>query len=203
MGLVMKIFASLLSVVLHPFLLPVYVLLVIFQSGTLFSFIPGRVQALVYLMTVMGVVILPLLCMPILKRFKLIESYHLLQKQERVFPVFVTVLGTFFAFYLLRHVPYTEVVRQLYLVLVILLAGFMILTIRWKISMHMTAIGAVCGYVFILGAKYLGDTGYLLMALILLSGILGTCRLYLKRHTPAQVYAGYVYGCALVVGVLY
>ena len=87
--------------------------------------------------------------------------------------------------------------------MVIMLSGFMIVTIRWKISMHMTAIGALCGFVFILGMKYLGEVINLLPILILASGILASSRLYLKRHTPAQVYVGYIYGATAVVCILY
>lgn len=79
----------------------------------------------------------------------------------------------------------------------------MIVTLRWKISMYMTAIGALCGFVFILGIKYLGDVINLLPLLILVSGLVASARLYLKRHTPAQVYAGYIYGAVAVVAIMY
>lgn len=87
--------------------------------------------------------------------------------------------------------------------MVIMLSGFMIVTIRWKISMHMTAIGALCGFVFILGMKYLGDVINLLPLLILVSGLVASARLYLKQHTPAQVYVGYIYGAVAVVAIMY
>ena len=67
----------------------------------------------------------------------------------------------------------------------------------------MTAIGALCGFVFILGMKYLGDVINLLPLLILVSGLVASARLYLKQHTPAQVYVGYIYGAAAVVAIMY
>lgn len=69
--------------------------------------------------------------------------------------------------------------------------------------MHMTAIGALCGFVFILGMKYLGDVINLLPLLILVSGLVASARLYLKQHTPAQVYVGYIYGAVAVVAIMY
>ena len=86
--------------------------------------------------------------------------------------------------------------------MVILLSGFMVVTMRWKMSMHMTAIGALCAFVFILGMKYFGEVINLLPLLILIAGVLAFSRLYLKRHTPAQIYAGFIYG-VIVVSLLF
>lgn len=156
-----------------------------------------------YLLTLFGVILIPLLCLPLLKWFGLIEGYRLMQKQDRVFPVLVTIAGAFIVFYFSRNLPYSNIVRQFYLIMVIMLSGFMIVTLRWKISMYMMAIGALCGLVFILGMKYLGDVINLLPFLILVSGLVASARLYLKRHTPAQVYAGYIYGAVAVVAIMY
>lgn len=199
----MKIFAQVVSILLHPLLLPLYLLFVTFHSGTAFSYIPAYTQNMSYLFTLIGVTIVPLVCLPLLKRLGLIVDYRLSHKQDRVFPVLATVIGTFVVFYFTRNLPYSNIVRQFYLIMVIMLSGFMIVTIRWKMSMHMMAIGGLCGFVFILGVKYFGEVINLLPFLILMSGVMGFCRLYLKHHTPAQVYVGYVYGVAAVVGILY
>ena len=199
----MKVLAFAVSILFHPLLLPLYVLFITFNSGTIFSYVPAYTQNMSYLLTLLGVTLTPLACLPLLKWLGLIENYRLMHKQDRVFPVLATIVGAFIVFYFSRNLPYSNIVRQFYLIMVIMLSGFMIVTIRWKISMHMTAIGALCGFVFILGMKYLGEGINLLPILILASGILASSRLYLKRHTPAQVYVGYIYGATAVVCILY
>ena len=199
----MKILAFAVSILFHPLLLPLYVLFITFNTGTVFTYVPAYTQNMSYLLTLFGVILTPLLCLPLLKWFGLIEGYRLMQKQDRGFPVLVTIAGTFIVFYFSRHLPYSNIVRQLYLIMVIMLSGFMIVTLRWKISMYMTAIGALCGFVFILGIKYLWDVINLLPLLILVSGLVASARLYLKQHTPAQVYAGYIYGVVAVVAIMY
>ena len=181
----MKVLAFAVSMLFHPLLLPLYVLFITFNTGTVFTYIPAYTQNMSYLLTLLGVTLIPLLCLPLLKWLGLIEGYRLVQKQDRVFPVLVTIVGAFIVFYFSRNLPYSNIVRQFYLIMVIMLSGFMIVTIRWKISMHMTAIGALCGFVFILGMKYLGDVINLLPLLILVSGLVASARLYLKQHTPA------------------
>lgn len=190
------------STLAHPFLLPVYLLFITFHSDSVFSLTPGYAQAMAFVLTIMGVVVVPLLSFPILKYFKLIEHVDMRHRQDRIIPLFITVVSTFVIFYLSRNIPYMEIVRQIYLVLVVWLAGFMLVTIRWKISMHMSAMGALCGFVFILGIKYMAQVGDLLLLFFLVSGLLGSSRIYLKCHTPAQVYTGFLYGFALVTLIM-
>lgn len=154
------------------------------------------------MLTIIGVVLIPLLSFPILKYFKLIEHVDMRHRQDRIIPLFITMLSIFLVFYLSRSMPYMEIVRQIYLVLVVWLSGFMLVTIRWKISMHLSAMGALCGFVFIFGVKYMADVSDLLLLFFLVSGLLGSSRLYLNCHTPAQVYLGFLYGFALVAFVL-
>ena len=198
----MKVLAFAVSMLFHPLLLPLYVLFITFNPGTVFTYIPAYTQNMSYLLTLLGVTLIPLLCLPLLKWLGLIEGYRLVQKQDRVFPVLVTIVGAFIVFYFSRNLPYSNIVRQFYLIMVIMLSGFMIVTIRWKISMHMTAIGGLCGFLLVWGMNYQGDVRNAFILFLLLSGILATSRLYLKKHTPLQVYLGFLFGLFFVFGIL-
>ena len=69
--------------------------------------------------------------------------------------------------------------------------------------MHMTAVGGACAFVMMMGLKYPGDMRGAFMLMLLLAGMLGAARLYLKKHTPAQVYAGFLFGFGLVTAILF
>lgn len=146
-------------------------------------------------MTVFALLIMPVISLPLFKHFRLIRSYELNDKQERVYPILVAVAFAFLGFWLLGRIGYTNIVRQLYLVLIILLSTFSVITFRWKISMHMTAIGGLCGFLLVWGMNYQGDVRNAFILFLLLSGILATSRLYLKKHTPLQVYLGFCSVC--------
>ena len=148
----MRIFAWCVSVLFHPLLLPMYMLFITFNSHTIFSGIPVYTQRMSYMLTLLGVTMLPLLSLPLLKWLGLIGNYRLIHKQDRVFPVLATVVGAFLVFYLSRNLPFSNI--------------------------------------------------NLLPFLILIAGVLAFSRLYLKRHTPAQIYAGFFYG-VIVVSVLF
>lgn len=198
----MKYFARSVSYAMHPLLIPLYVVFLIFNIDSVFSLIPVGSKLYCYIITIFALLLMPVLSLPLFKRFKLIHSYELDLKQEIVYPVLVAVGFAFVGFWLIGRFPYTNIIQQLYLVLIILLSGFSIITLRWKMSMHMTGMGALCGFLLILGLKYLGDVRYIFMLMLMLSGLLASCRLYLEKHTPAQIYAGFLFGCCFVVGIL-
>lgn len=198
----MKRFAECFSYAMHPLLLPLYGLFFVFNSNTVFSFIPAVSQNYCYVVTFVCLCLLPVVTLPLFKKLRLIRSYDLSDRKERIYPVVVSVFYAFGGFYLIRHVPYTNIVQQMYLVLIIVLCGFAIVTLRWKMSMHMTAAGAVCGFLLVIGFRYFGDVRTPFMGLLCLSGILGSCRLYLNKHNPAQVYAGFVFGLLFTFSIL-
>lgn len=196
-------FAGSLSLLLHPLLVPLYFLLFVFEGDSLFAFIPLGAKLYCYIVTVFTLMIMPLVGLCLFKHFRLIRSYALDEKQERVYPALMVVTFAFLGFWLLRKVPYTDIIQQFYLVLIILLSFFSVITLRWKISMHMIAMGGLCGSLLILGLKYAGNIQGSLMALLVLTGLLASCRLYLDKHTPLQIYAGFLFGLCAVVGILF
>ncbi|MDE7374266.1 MAG: PAP2 family protein, partial [Odoribacter sp.] len=175
--------ARTLSVVLHPVLMPVYILYLLFHIPSWFLLIPAGVKGYCYLVTLFMLVLLPLACLPLLRYFHLIRDFRLEDKHDRIYPILTVVFFAFLGYWLLGRIAYTDIVQRLYLVMIILLSLFSMITLRWKISMHMTAIGGACGFLLVLGLKYSGDVRSSFMTMLVLAGLLASSRLYLKKHT--------------------
>lgn len=191
------------SYVLHPMLMPIYMLFFIFNGDSIFAlYTPGMTKLYCYIVTLFALLLMPLVSLPIFRYCGLIKNFDLDDKQERVYPILTAVAFAFLGFWLLGLVAYTNIVQQLFLVLIILLSAFSVITLRWKISMHMTAIGGICGFLFVLGLKYTGDIRGSFILMLLLAGILASSRLYLKKHNPLQIYLGFLFGFCLVAGIL-
>lgn len=191
-------FAQAVSFLLHPVLMPVYTLFFVFNLESWFVLIPAGVKWYCYSVTFLTLVLMPLACLPLLRHFRLIKDYTLEDKQDRIYPILVVVVFAFLGFGLLSRIPYTDIVQRLYLVLIVLLSLFAVITLKWKISMHMTSIGGVCGFLLTLGMKYGGDVRFVFIYMLLLSGLLASCRLGLKKHSPWQVYVGFLLGMLFV-----
>ena len=190
----LQIVAKIVSILLHPLLMPFYVLILVFNIQSIFSLIPSVTKWYCFLVTGITLFLIPLLCMPILKHFRLIRDFSLEDEMDRIWVLLVMGASTFFGFWLLSDISYTDVIQRLYLILIILETSSLSITSKWKISLHMVGIGGVCGLLFILGYKYFGHTEVWLMIWLLLAGLLASSRLYLGKHTPAQVYVGFILG---------
>lgn len=198
----LRLFAQLVSIVLHPMLMPLYMLMLIFHTQSLFALTPVTTKWYCYLVTVLFLILMPLLSIPILRFFHLIRHFALEDKQDRIWVLLIMILTTFLGFWLVRRIAYTDIVQRLFLIMIILQSVLSIVTLRWKISLHLTGIGGMCGMVLILGLNYFGQVQGELMLLFLLAGVLASSRLYLNRHTSSQVYVGFLFGFGMVMLLL-
>jgi len=77
--------------------------------------------------------------------------------------------------------------------------ALLFVTIRWKISAHAAAIGGLLGGFLMLSIRLQENPVWILSALILISGIVGSARLILGKHTSTQVYAGFMLGLCMMM----
>lgn len=97
----MKKVTQLISYLLHPLLMPLYVLYFIFNVDSIFSLIPFPARLYCYVVTGVALIGMPLLSLPLFKRFRLISDYGLESKQERVYPILIAVVFAFVGFWLI------------------------------------------------------------------------------------------------------
>jgi membrane-associated phospholipid phosphatase len=152
-------------------------------------------------------VIFPMLMIYLMKYLGLVHDVGLNRRHERLYPYLITIMamvGT--AFYL--HMRYAPAwVSMLYIGAGVTAMINLIVNRWWKISAHAAGAAGVVAIFVALQAG--GHTVYDMMPWIvgsaLIAGFMGSCRVYLYRHTPLQVIAGYtvgflsVYLCTLFV----
>jgi len=126
-----------------------------------------------------------------------ITDIHMPIRRERFRPYIVTIACSIIAWLALGAFgasPILPIIALISLVQVIVMA---LITLFWQISMHtMTITGAVIAYGIFFGMPY----ALLTIPMIML---VGAARLYLKRHTPAQVIAGTVIGSLVPMLVIF
>ena len=191
----LKHLATLISWVFQPLLMPVFAaILFMFMPFYAFSLLPDTLKWYVIICNLLFTVMIPVLMIFMLLRYGIISSLQLEKREDRKYPILVTVLFHFVNFYFLSRIhlpgPY----------LFFLMAGMasLILTFGityfWKISMHMTGVAGLCGAFVTLTVLWPVDFRLLLAVLFMLAGAIGSARLYLQAHTPAQVTAGFFAG---------
>lgn len=186
-------FFRLISLVLHPAVLPTIGVLLYFL------FIPKMLtrQQELYILGLVFIVtyIIPILVLVLLKGLGLIEDMYVMSLKERKIPVLLMI----FLFYLLgyfftnNHITYDLGVlfyaSSFGLIIVNLLFLF-----NFKTSLHLLGMGNTLGFLLVLNHQYGISALPAIMIIILLSGILGSARIQLKAHFPKEVYIGFFLG---------
>ena len=184
--------AQFISIILHPILLPTWMFIIFIVSGIWeVSFINTEIcLALVFGTTF----ILPALSLILLKRLKVIESYTMNKREERFIPIFFVIVFLYVTSRFFNGIQ-ALAIYNFYLICNLILCVIVFgINFWWKISMHQIGWGAFTATLLIMTT--ISSKLYLpyFIISIILSGIVGSARLYLKSHNESQIYVGYVVG---------
>jgi hypothetical protein len=200
------LFALVLSYLFHPLLIPTYGMYLLYLCfARLYYF--TDIQFCLHLLSITFIAtgLLPAISSLILLRTGFIRSLEMKERQERTGPFLFTVIYYLFAYYLLRNFPapvvMATVIRLFTLGAAVALLITALISLRWKISAHLVAIGGLTGAVAGLSIFLPNIPSGIMYGSVFLSGFIGYARLRLNAHTPAQVYAGYLlgFGCTFVL----
>lgn len=190
-------FAHFFSWLFQPLLMPLAGTL-IFLSLPYYAFMlmPPKLKWLVIFCNLLFTILLPAGFILLMKRFRLVSSIRLDERSDRPLPVFITglfyIFNLYYLFQLNNYLPGVYYYFQLAGTISVFMT--LLVSVWWKISMHMTGAGGLCGSVLMASLVWNLDLRYILAAAFLMAGIVGTARLKLEVHTPAQVLAGFIAG---------
>ncbi|RYZ22357.1 MAG: phosphatase PAP2 family protein [Chitinophagaceae bacterium] len=195
--------AEVVSVVLHPLFVPVYVLFfTIYESPVTMPIDPQK-RFFISVSICMAYVGYPLFVVFITRKLGLIDSIRLRTSRDRIIPYVACGIFYFWMWYVL-HKEGSYPVQLSWFSLAVFLAssGGLILNNYLKVSMHAIGAGTAVGYFYLLAATTPLAMGFYLVIALLLAGLVCTARLIRNEHTPAEVYAGFFLGI-LASGVAY
>ncbi len=195
--------ARIISVIFHPLIMPPLGLLLLFNSGTYLEFLPFPQKKIIFLIMLTGTTILPLTLIPVMLLQKMISNLRMEDRRERVLPLVITVIFYCFTWFMMArlNVPHLISIYTITACLAVLLCA--LVSLSWKISLHMTALGALAGMLLAIALRFNINLLLYLSSVILAGGLTGWSRLALKAHTPGQVYSGYAVGSVLAFFIMF
>lgn len=199
----MNFFARTVSILFHPLIMPAAGLLVLLNSGTYLEFLTFQQKRAIFLILFLGTVILPLTLMPVIIMQRKIASVQMNHHRERVMPLFVTFIFYAFTWHMLARLNTPSLVNMYAVTGAATVMACALVSFRWKISLHMTAQGALAGVFLALAFRFSLNLQLLLALIFLAGGLTGWARLTLNAHSPAQVYAGYLCGLAIAFFLMF
>ena len=191
----MKQFAQFISIVGHPLFMPVYAMLLIFNYNPYIDIqVPNRAKQIVITLLSIFTIFLPLITAFFLQKLGIVQSIYMKSAEERKWPFLSSILWYYLGFELLKNIalPISLYLLMIGAIIVILTAYF--ITLRWKISVHMLAIGGLIGAMIGLSQRFEFDHFCLIVALLFIAGLIGYARLKTNSHDYRQVYAGFFLG---------
>ncbi len=191
----MSIISRVISIILSPLLMPTYGI-ILALSLTILSLIPVESAMVVAMVTFILTCLVPSIVVFFMKIFGLVSDYSISNRKQRPIPYLATISA-----FIVGAIYINAVDAPMWLSYYFLAGGGAAITAFiinwwWKISAHMAGIGGLLA--LIMNMKFDGlaiiDITPLIYVSIIATGLLGTARLYLNRHTFWQVVFGFLNG---------
>ena len=192
--------AHILSYIFHPVFMTLLGILIIFNSGIYISDIPPEYKRFIYSIVFLCNVLIPITILPAMYLFKNLQHVTLNERRERIIPLFFASICFYLGYYLVSRFSSITVIDQFLFSSVIVVLAILLISLFWKISLHMAGLGGISGLILMLSLIYTLDMTFYLSVLFLISGIVASARLVLKEHNLLQIATGYFTGF-LIVGI--
>lgn len=178
------------SWVLHPFLLPVY-MIALLLTATTFALFPANVKFYLLWVILLYAVLIPVLALGVLRSLGRISSYRVDDRRERLLPLLVGAICYLLCAITLAKIPSVVFLRKFMVAAACCEVLCLVVSLRWKISLHLTGMGAVVALLVVMNIAGVGHMLIPLSVAILGAGALASARLYLGCHNGMQVLAGF------------
>lgn len=184
-------FAKILSWILSPILIPTYAILLCMWLTPL-TVLPTAIKWEVVAVCTILTCVVPALAILILYKLKVISAPGLNNRNERFIPYIITQACYLACAWYLFHI---HAPRWMWMFMVGGACAAVLSTIvniKWKISAHCAAMGGLLALTFRLCVDGLAVVTMwpIIIVVLLLTGALGTSRIWLNCHTFWQVMAG-------------
>ncbi|MFI3239059.1 MAG: hypothetical protein R3Y22_00480 [Bacteroidales bacterium] len=183
------------SVILSPLLMPTYGVLVAL-SLTILCMIPSDAATIVTLVIFALTCVVPSLVVFTMKMLGFVSDYSISNRKQRPIPYLATISAFIVAALYINAVEAPQWLSLYFLAGAGAALTAFIINWWWKISAHLSGIGGLLALLVNLQYNELTliDITPLIYIGIIATGMLGTARLYLNRHTFWQVIFGFLNG---------
>lgn len=194
-----RIISLIISVVLQPLVIPSLVFgLALFVVPEATS-IPESFKGTLFYLIALSTLVIPMVTVFGLRLSGTLKSVHMAELKDRAIPFSVTsIYYILTVYFLFQKKEFDPILWQVLSVITLAILVLTVITFFWKMSAHMTGMGGLLAAVLVLGLKFPNfQPLYPLLASLVLTGLVGTVRLYLNAHKPVELYVGLILGFSI------
>ena len=196
-------FVRIISYLFHPLFIPTYIILLLISLPYYVASLLPPLSKLILAGTVVTMtVFIPLIFTAFMHRRKIIQSFFLETREERIYPLLTIAVSYYITYYILKGYPVSSLFSYYMLGSTFLAVLALIVSFYSKISLHMIGIGSFLGLMLGMALNFSFDLFWPVILLIVVSGLLGYARLKTNSHKPSEVYSGFLAG-ALIMFILF
>ena len=188
--------AKIFSAIFHPvFLMTGFFFFEFIRIGIVYDCI--LVSSSVLYIILLFTTILPIMGMIVCRLFRVISSFEMKDKKERIIPYLISITSYIVLIILLYskyNSPLTSGVLFIVTCSAVSLIFISIINFYWKISIHLCGAGALLVAYVSLGLLYGYYVFPFLVSSVAIAAVLGWARMQLESHTLSQVSWGWVVG---------
>lgn len=188
--------AHILSAVFRPEFFPVVGFVVLFWF-TYLSLLPLLFKSIVIAIVLLGTILIPQWIVRMWRVARGWERQQLRWRERRLVPYVIHILSYLATYQLLKQLHLPPYMGGILLGALSIQIACTIINLWWKISAHSAgaggAIGALCAFSFI----FMFNPTWWLCLFIIIAGLVGSSRMFLRQHDLWQVIGGNILGCIL------
>lgn len=191
----LRAIANFFSAVFHPLFFPVYALLFVkWADAYKLAGLNETARMKLFAIVIVNTILFPVITVLIMQRLGFVKNIFLKEREQRIIPFIAGGLFYFWTFMVVRSLAISSFITAIFLGASLSVFACFFCTLFFKISVHSAAAGG-----FIAIALYLTFTAphnleVPLMIIIILAGLLGSARWFLKEHLPFEIFSGYAVG---------
>jgi hypothetical protein len=188
--------ARVISLIINPFIMPLLGIIFVFKIHAIYRIVyPSDFGNILILLACILTLIFPFISIYVLYRSGLVADLSLSNRKDRLLPSAITVAYYVGFYYFIHRIEGIDTpILAGFLGGCVALALSILITLKWKISLHAHGISSLAGMVIGVTQITFVSHHWLNIGLLIAIGLVGTSRLILHKHSALQVYAGAMLG---------
>ncbi|MGB3074047.1 MAG: hypothetical protein WBB36_01930 [Chitinophagales bacterium] len=191
----MQLSAKFISYIFHPLILPTYAFLLIYCTNPLlFSSYDSGELVKIFLTVFINTFLFPVIAILLIWKLGFVASLEMESQQERLVPYITSGAMYIWTYVVFRKSGLPEILSIVVLGATITLFACFMITIFKKVSIHAASMSCLFILTFAMCLLSQTDYSFLLMAMALTAGIVGSSRLLTGAHDLNEISLGYFIG---------
>lgn len=181
------------SVVFSPFYAPLLAFMWLFFFSYL-QLLPIGYKIFVLMAVLLFTIVIPRFGINIYRKINRWTHRELSARENRFIPYILTIISYAVCMYVFNSINTAQFMKGLLIAGLVAQLLCTVINLKWKVSTHMVGIGGFTGAYVAFGELFYFNPIWGLSLLILLSGLLGTARMYLRQHALSDIILGFLIG---------